>query len=88
MLITAMEKADDSQKADLKKWIDAAEYNPAEKITAVTAIYNKVGIAALCKERIDTYYQNGLRLLEEVDVDASLKVQLHDFVFSMMNRNL
>lgn len=88
MLITALEKAGESQKAELKKWIDAVDYNPAEKITAVTAVYNEVGIAALCKERIEAYYQKGLRLLDEVDVDASLKTQLHDFVFAMMNRNL
>ena len=89
MLITALEKADDVQKKELKKWIDdTITCEPAEKVAAVTTIYNNVGIASLCKERIETYYQEGLRLLEEVEVDAPLKRHLYDFVFSLMNRNL
>lgn len=88
MLITALERADDVQKKELKKWINATTFEPEEKVAAVTELYNNVGIAALCKERIKTYYQEGLRLLEEVEVDDSLKKHLHDFVFSLMNRNL
>lgn len=88
MLITALDKADSSQKAELKKWLEAVDYEPAEKVAAVTAIYNKVGIAELCKECIENYYQEGLRLLDEVEVDTPLKTYLSDFVFSLMNRNL
>ena len=88
MLITALEKAEGELKAELMKWIAATGYEPAKKIAAVTDIYNKVGIAGLCKERIEAYYQDGLHLLDAVDVEASLKRNLHDFVFSLMNRNL
>lgn len=88
MLITALEKSDDTQRRELTKWIEAVGYDPAEKIAAVTALYDKVGIAEICLEQIDTCYQEGLRLLEEVGVDAPLKKQLHDFVFSLMNRKL
>lgn len=88
MLITALEKAEGELKAELMKWIAATGYEPAKKIVAVTDIYNKVGIAGLCKERIEAYYQDGLHLLDAVDVEASLKRNLHDFVFSLMNRNL
>ena len=43
MLITALEKSDDKTRASLQEWLKAEDYVPAQKIEAVTAIYNKVG---------------------------------------------
>ena len=68
--------------------IDAADFEPDQKIRAVTDIYNKVGIAEMCNQRISAYYEEGLRLLDEVEVDSALKVNLRDFVCGMMKRKL
>lgn len=88
MLITAFAHAGEEDRKKLQAWIEAKDFVPSEKIEAVTSIYDKVGIAGLCREKIDAYYEEGLRLLDEVSVAPALKENLRDFVCGLMNRKL
>ena len=88
MLITALANAGAEDRKELEKWINAENFDPEEKISAVTAIYNKVGIADICIRRINAYYKEGLELLDEVGVEPELKTNLRDFVCGMMERKL
>lgn len=88
MLISALEKANGAQHAELQKWITAEVFDPAEKIAAVTRIYNELDIRALCRNQIDRLYDEGLSLLSQVGVEPSRKEILIAFVHSLMNRNL
>ncbi len=88
MLITAFAHAGEEDKKELLGWIEAKDFVPSEKIKAVTSIYDKVGIAALCREKINAYYEEGLRLLDEVSVEPVLKENLRGFVCGLMNRKL
>ena len=88
MLITALEQAKGENREELLRWLNAAEFVPEEKIAAVTAIYNKVGIAGYCDAQIEKYYQEGLQLLNEVDVDDARKENLRIFVHHLMERKL
>lgn len=56
MLISALEKANEAQHAELQKWITAEVFDPAGKIAAVTRIYNELDIRALCRNQIDRLY--------------------------------
>jgi geranylgeranyl diphosphate synthase type II len=51
-------------------------------------IYNKVEIAGYCDAQIEKYYQEGLQLLNEVDVDDARKENLRIFVHHLMERKL
>ena len=88
MLITALELADASQREDLKRWLNATDYVPAEKISAVTAIYNNIGIGKRCEEMVETYYSDGLALLESIDLPEERKQALKDFACSLMTRKM
>ena len=44
MLINAFNLATDEQREELTKWTTAKEFDAKEKIAAVTALYNKIGI--------------------------------------------
>ena len=88
MLITALEKADGETRDCLQNWLKAEHYEPAQKIEAVTTIYNKVGVRNICRDKIDEYYKESVCLLNEVGVDTSYKKNLADFVLGLMNRNL
>jgi geranylgeranyl diphosphate synthase type II len=68
--------------------LKAEEYNPAEKIAAVTAIYNKVGVGQLCEELVESYYEEGLAVLDSVDLPADRKEALKNFACSLMNRKV
>lgn len=61
-------------------------YQPEDR--AVTAIYNKVGLQNICRDKINEYYHEGMRLLKEVNVEEEYKKNLSDFVMSLMERNL
>lgn len=88
MLITALKESGEDVHAELEKWIAADSHDPAEKIAAVTAIYNKVGVGDICRKLIDQYYEEGISLMNQVSVDASRKKYLLDFMLGLMNRNL
>lgn len=88
MLITALNRAEGETRDELYRWIETADFIPEEKIAAVTAIYNKVGIAGLCEEQINKYYAEGLDLLDKVSVEVGLKENLRTFVCQLMNRKL
>ena len=88
MLITALELADASQREDLERWLNATDYVPAEKISAVTAIYNNIGIGKRCEEMVETYYSDGLALLESIVIPEERKQALKDFACSLMNRKM
>ncbi len=88
MLITALEQAKGENREELLRWLNTADFVPEEKIAAVTAIYNKVGIAGYCDAQIEKYYQEGLQLLNEVDVNDARKENLRIFVHHLMERKL
>lgn len=88
MLITALELADASQREELERWLNATDYVPAEKVSAVTAIYNNIGIGKRCEERIEAYYSDGLAVLESIAIPEERKQALKDFACSLMNRKM
>ena len=88
MLITALELADASQREELERWLNATDYVPAEKISAVTAIYNNIGIGKRCEEMVEAYYSDGLAVLESIALPEERKQALKDFACSLMNRKM
>ena len=87
MLINAFLRANEQQRAELHRWVEATEFDEQEKIAAVTRLYNEVGIDTLAQERIDHYFKQGLACLEAVKIDAERKEQLTAYVYKLMKRN-
>ena len=84
MLITALEKSAGNEKDELLKWIEAENFNPEEKIKAVTQIYNNVGVPDICMNKINSLYNEGLEILEKVSVEECLKNNLRQFTGKLM----
>lgn len=87
MLITALERAKGEDALALKKWISSKDFQPEEKIKAVTEIYNRLDIPALCQEKMNALYEEGLALLNKVSVTPSRKTELRTYVERLMKRN-
>ena len=87
MLINAYNMANAAQKNQLKEWIDKTDYVPAEKIQAVTAIYDAVGIKAICQEKIEQLFTQALDCLAKVKVEDSKKSELKAFADKLLKRN-
>lgn len=86
MLINALRLAGPGQRQELDRWIAAKDFDRAEKVAAVTAIYDQLGIRALCQKKIDDYFHEAANLLEALPVEEAKKTQLRRFTAKMMNR--
>ncbi len=86
MLINAVNRANAEQRKELMHWIEAKEFNREEKVQAVTALYNQIGIRQLCEEKINYYFSECRKYLERVGVSNERKKQLLDYTDEMMKR--
>lgn len=86
MLINAFNKADRNQRAELQRWFDAEDYVPAEKIAAVTALYNAIGIDKLAEEKIAYYFEQSKKYIRAVQVPEERKQELMAYAQRMMKR--
>lgn len=86
MLINAINKAEGADKAELLKWINAKDFDRQEKVEAVTAIYNKLGIDTMAKAKMEQYYNEAIAYLDKVNVSEEKKKPLRDYADKMMKR--
>ena len=73
-------------KDDLISWVNKENYDAAEKIKAVTAIYNKLNLKQKSEDLINDYYKRAVTCLDKVSIDASRKKELYKLAESLMTR--
>lgn len=86
MLINAYNRADADQRRELQHWMEAETFNSNEKVAAVTAIYNKVGVDKLAIEKIAYYFEESKKYLDAVQVSDERKAELRLYAQKMMHR--
>ncbi|WP_019967363.1 polyprenyl synthetase family protein [Segatella maculosa] len=86
MLINAFNRADAELRRELVHWIEAKTFDCDEKVAAVTAIYNKVGVDKLASEKIACYFQASKKYLDAVQVGEDRKAELRLYARKMMER--
>ena len=86
MLINAYNRTGDDMRGELTRWVTAEEFDPAEKIAAVTAIYDKVGIKELAEQKINYYFDQSRKYLAAVNVPDERKAVLAGYTDKMMKR--
>ena len=86
MLINALLRANDTQRAELEKWISATEFDREEKIAAVTRLYNEIGIDKLAQEKINFYFEQSRKYLAAVSVAEDRKAEITAYAQRMMKR--
>lgn len=75
-LLMALHHANPEQLARLQEWLRKEDYVPAEKIKAVTAIYDEIGVRQLCEDEQNRYTQIAIDALSRMTVDASALLKL------------
>ena len=86
MLINAYNRANAEQRRELQHWMEAETFNSDEKVAAVTAIYNKVGVDKLAIEKIAYYFEESKKYLDAVQVSNERKAELRLYAQKMMHR--
>ena len=87
MLINAYNRANDEQHAELDRWINAATFDRAEKVAAVTRLYDEIGIRQLCEDKINYYFELARQTLSKVNVPAERKQALSAYMDELLHRN-
>lgn len=86
MLISALDLAKNEDKSELNYWLGIDEFDVSEKVKKVTQIYNRLNIRAICEEKMNEYFKNATKCLDEVDVPSEKKKELTILANSLMNR--
>ena len=86
MLINAFNRANPTQLGELKRWVEATQFDREEKVRAVTGIYDEIGIRQLCEQKINYYFDECRKCLAQVSVSADRKQMLLDYTDEMMTR--
>ena len=86
MLINAFNRANDEQKKELLKWCSGEKFDRKEKVAAVTRLYDEIGIRKLCEAKIEHYFAEGKKWLDQVAVAEERKTELRTYTNQMMKR--
>lgn len=86
MLINALALCDEQTRKELQGWIDKEDFDADEKIHAVTAIYDKVGIKDVCRAKMRQLYDEGFAAFNQISVDENRRAVLKDYVEQLMGR--
>lgn len=86
LLIEALEKANTQQRSLLTYWLTRDSFDPQEKVDAVTAIYNEIGVKKLAEEKMNAYFEKGFQGLANIDIDEERKANLKAFSIDILNR--
>jgi geranylgeranyl diphosphate synthase, type II len=86
LLIEALERAEGTSRTELFDWLGRENFDKAEKVAAVTAIYDQLGIRALAEARIADYFQKGFANLNQVNADGARKATLLAFAHQLVER--
>ena len=87
MLINAYNRANDGQRAELQRWLDAKNPDRKEKVTAVTRLYDEIGIRQLCETKINNYFDQARRTLDLFNVGDERKQPLRQYMDEMLHRD-
>lgn len=87
MLINAINKAEGEDKAALLQWIAAKDFDRKDKVAAVTALYNKLGIDKMAKAKMEQYYAVALDAMAKINVSEEKKAPLLAYAAKMMKRD-
>lgn len=86
LLINALRRAEGEQRAQLEHWIARKDFEAAEKIAAVTNIYNVLGLKELSEAKMQTYYAEGMKNLAALSVSEERLAVLKEVTSRLMFR--
>ena len=88
LYINAYRLADGGQKSEMDRWAVYDGNDPDSKIAGVRAIYDAVGVKALSEKLINSYFDEAMNKLDQVNLPADRKSLLREYAGSLLNRVL
>ena len=86
MLINALRLSQGQQHEELQNWISKSDFDPQEKIEAVTRIYDALDLKGLSEAKIQLYYKTAQEHIEALSIDMGKTALLKGVCDRLMNR--
>lgn len=86
LMLRTMQLANEEDLKELQSWIDAKEFNPQEKIDAVTKIFRKYNIEELAENEKQNYTDEAFNCLEKISLSDEHKQPLIDIANKLLKR--
>lgn len=86
LLIKALENSRGAQNEELWRWIRLSEFDPIEKVHAVRAIYDDLGIRKITEAKMNSYFEKAFSFLGEVRAPEVRKHYLAGYAQSLITR--
>lgn len=87
LLINALNRAQGDDLGELRRWITDEYAMRQEKVPAVRAIYERLGLHQLAQEAIAAYTQKALDGLAQVTMDDDARKEFVEFINRLVNRS-
>ena len=88
LLLKAFELSSPPQADELRKWLNSENADPAEKVEAVTAIYDALGIRKFAESEMEHYFEDAMQHLDAINVPTEKKDVLREFAERLMVREV
>jgi geranylgeranyl diphosphate synthase, type II len=86
LLIKALELAKEHQTNELDKWITLKQFDIAEKVTAITGIYNSLEVKQHAEIAMQSYADKAFEALDAINLPEDHKQYLRDFSDGLLVR--
>ncbi|MDR2119817.1 MAG: polyprenyl synthetase family protein [Tannerella sp.] len=87
LLIHTLKQASAAQKSIINRYQSASDgFTPAEKIAAITSVYDRLRIKELTENKITYYYNKAIDDLDSLDAPAERLAAIRDVGMSLMKR--
>lgn len=86
LLISALQLCSDEQKHMLQEWMTRTVYNPEQKISLFSDMYNLLGVKELTEKKIQEFYDKGMNCLSSLSVGEEKLVVLKSVAENLMQR--
>jgi geranylgeranyl diphosphate synthase type II len=86
LLIKALELAKEDQGTQLAKWLDLQQFDAAEKVTAVTFIYDELDIRNISEEAMQSYAEMAFDALDKINLPEDRRQYLRQFADNLLVR--
>ena len=86
LLINAMNLATGNDATELEQWLNIDPSFKMQKIQAVTALYERLGLKDLARKAIEDYSERALALLRQVEMSHEARQAFENLITSLVNR--
>lgn len=87
LLIKALEVSSPELQQELQQWLTKKDFNKREKVSAVTNIYNRLGIKDRTEKKMNKYFSAAYQALDQLGIDENRLVELKTYADFLTHRD-